>query len=143
MQKKTIKTKKADPLSSKDNITLKEFEQRKNRIEAELNQIRYNLDRSFDKAKSSVIKSIIPSGSIRSNPLKSVGIAVVAGFVLGLAKGRKKNSGENETVRFRKPGISYLIFDELRRMAARRASLYFMDLVDAKISRYKDESIKE
>lgn len=144
MKKKILKPKKANPLSSKNNTTLKELEQRKKRIETELNQIHHNLDNSFNNVKASLIRSIDPSDRIRKKPLKSLGIVVITGFAIGLMKGRRKRSVENGRVLHQKSGIANLMFDEVRRLAARKAALYFLDLVEANLPGFdKSESKKE
>jgi len=127
---------------------LKELEQRKKRIEAELNQIHQNLDNSFNKAKTSLVSLADPSGHIRRKPLHSLAIAVIAGFAIGYLKSQKKNnktpSSEVQSPQWApKPGIANLLFDEVRRMAARKAAVYLMDFLDTTISRPSNININK
>ena len=121
-------------MSKKNDITLKEFIQRKNRIEAELNQIQNNLDNSVTRVRDSVLHSVIPADKIRKKPFKSIGIAVLIGFVVGLPKfrgnkKRKDGAGSNHGL-----GVTNLMVDEIKRLAAQKAAGYIMDMVDAKFS---------
>jgi ElaB/YqjD/DUF883 family membrane-anchored ribosome-binding protein len=121
-------------LSDHKNITLKEFNQRKNRIEAELNQIQNNLDRTVHRIKDSFLESVIPADKIRRKPFKSIGIAIIVGFAAGLPKIKKKKSGKENVDTNGKPGISILLKDELRRLVAQKTAGYIMDVIDSKLS---------
>jgi len=115
---------------SREKGSLKELEQRKKRIEAELNQIHHNLDYSVNKVRDSIISKIDPSDRIRKHPFKSFGIALVAGFILGLPKIRNKSSNTNVNRRPGSPGLTTLMLDEFKRIAARRAVHFVMDNLD-------------
>lgn len=114
--------------------SLKELEQRKKRIEAELNQIHHNLDHFANKVKDSIISKMDPSDRIRKHPFKSFGIALVAGFILGLPKIRNKSENSHGNRRPGSPGLTSLMLDEFKRIAARRAVHYIMDNLDKRSS---------
>jgi ElaB/YqjD/DUF883 family membrane-anchored ribosome-binding protein len=132
-------------LSKKNDITLKEFVQRKNRIEAELNQIQNNLDNSVTRVRDSVLHSVLPADKIRKKPFKSVGIAVLIGFVIGLPKLKGKKKSKEGGGSTHGLGVTSLMADEIKRLAAQKVAGYIMDMVDAKFSeRFKsDGSNKE
>lgn len=118
-------------MSTRERTSIKELEQRKRRIETELNQIHNNLDDSVNKMKDSVLSVLIPAEKIRKNPFKSIGIAFVTGLVFGLPKLRKKTgSRSHEQYSTKSPGLTSLVLDEFKRIAARRAVQYVMDAVD-------------
>lgn len=121
-------------MSDNKNITLKEFNQRKNRVEAELNQIQNNLDSTVHRVKDSFLESVIPADNIRRKPFKSVGIAIIVGFVAGLPKKRKRKSGKEIVDDNGKQGVSSLLKDELRRLVAQKTAGYIMDVIDSKLS---------
>ncbi len=123
-----------DQLNKKNDITLQEFIQRKNKIKAELNQIHNNFDNSVNRVRDSVLHSMIPADKIRKKPFKTVGIAMLIGFVVGLPKFRRKKNRGNSTGSNPKLGVTNLMVDEIKRMAAQKAAGYIMDMVDAKFS---------
>lgn len=122
--------------------SLKELEQRKKRIEAELHQIQYDVDSSVDSMKERLLSTLLPVKAIQKKPFKAIGIAIIAGFALGLPKVGKfrvrrkeksKNSGGN-------PGVTSLMLEEFKRIAARRAVQLFMDTVDEQLEKRKSRS---
>lgn len=126
--------KKNDILSKINNITLKEFTQRKNKIEAELNQIQNNLDNSVTRVRDSVLHSVLPADKIRKKPFKSVGLAVLIGFAVGLPKFRGKKSSKDGAGSNRGLGVTNLMVDEIKRLAAQKAAGYIMEMIDAKFA---------
>lgn len=121
-------------MDTKNDITLKEFIQRKNRIEAEVKQIHNNLDSSVHKVKDSFLQLIIPTEKIRRKPFKSIGIAIIVGFAVGLPKKKTGKSRKNGMNTSDKPGLSNLLMDELKRLVAQKTAGYIMDLIDVKLS---------
>jgi ElaB/YqjD/DUF883 family membrane-anchored ribosome-binding protein len=121
-------------VSFDDNKSLKEFIRKRNQIEIELNQLQNDLGQSVTSMKDSIIDNIIPTDRIRKKPFKAVGIAALAGFVLGLKKIKKKKSGSKERGINQDPGVTHLMFDEIKRMAAQKAARVVMDIIDRKIS---------
>jgi len=133
-----------DQLSKKNKKTLQEFNQRKNRIEAELNQIHNNFDSSVSSIRDSVLHSVIPADRIRKKPFKSIGLAVLVGFVVGLPKFRGKKNRKNGAGSNRSLGLTNLMVDEIKRLVAQKAAGYIMDMFDAKLSdRFKSDDLNE
>jgi len=121
---------------------LKELEQRKKSIEAELLQIQYDVDSSFDSIKEKFLASVIPVKAIQKNPFKAVGIAVLTGITLGLPrltkkKGVKSNHREKKGI---PRGITSYMLDELKRIAARRAVYFFVDTLDEQLVKKTGEN---
>ncbi len=123
-------------MSKEDQNSLQDFIQRKNQIEAELNQIQNDLDNSVTRMKDSLLENIIPTDRIRKKPFKSVGLAALAGFILGLKKIRKKKSVNPDRNIEYEPGVTHLMFDEIKRMAAQKAAGVVMDIIDRKFSEH-------
>lgn len=121
-------------MSFDDNKSLKEFIRKRNQIEVELNQLQNDLGQSVTSMKDSIIENIIPTDRIRKKPFKAVGIAALAGFVLGLKKIKKQKPGSKERGINQDPGVTHLMFDEIKRMAAQKAARVVVDIIDRKIS---------
>ncbi|MEX2602124.1 MAG: hypothetical protein WD355_10775 [Balneolaceae bacterium] len=123
---------------------MQKLEQRKRLLEAELNQIESGLNDSIHETKESVIEALIPRKAIRKSPIKAVAISVLAGFVIGLPKRRKRSTGKRIESKgktsVRSPGVATLILDELKRIAARRAVQFMVDTFDEKIGSQKGGS---
>lgn len=123
---------------SKSGEALIELEQRKKRIEAELNQIHQDMDSSVDVMKQKVLSIVLPVKAIREKPFKAVGVALIAGFTLGLPrlrmKSKRREKNYEEESGGSSQGVTSLMFDEMKRIAARRAVRFFMDTVDEKLS---------
>ncbi|MEX0769267.1 MAG: hypothetical protein WD035_00945 [Balneolaceae bacterium] len=129
---------------NKSGEALIELEQRKKRIEAELNQIHQDMDSSVDVMKEKVLSTVLPVKAIRKKPFKAVGIALIAGFALGLPrlrmKSRRREKNYKEERGRSSQGMTSLMFDEMKHIAARRAVRFFMDTVDEKLSARLDKN---
>jgi ElaB/YqjD/DUF883 family membrane-anchored ribosome-binding protein len=121
-------------VSKEDQNTLQDFIQRKDQIEAELNQIQNDLENSVTRMKDSFLENIIPTDRIRKKPFKSVGLAALAGFILGLKRVRKKKSGNADNNFEYEPGVTHLMFNEIKRIAAQKAAGIVVDVIDKKFS---------
>lgn len=141
MDRKKKKKNKQKPegdltLTKKENITLQDIEQRKKRIEAELNQIQSKFrDGTTDNFRRSVISKIVPIDKIRQHPLAAVGLALAAGFLAGLPKKKSEEKEQKESHRANgQVRVKNLVFNELKRVLAKRTVHYFVDTVDSALS---------
>jgi len=154
---KTAEDEKKQKLEDFGNESLRQFALRKRAIELELNQIEQKFANgsadNFKLLRQSVASRIIPVRKIINEPLKSVGIAVLGGFALGiipaLFKKRdnrhepEKESRRNRSERYEKrqkmtyenPKVTSLVLNELKRSMAKRAVHYVVDMVDENLSR--------
>lgn len=89
------------------------------------------MDKSFTKVKENTFGSLNPVSGIKKNPFKAVGIALLAGVAFGLAgrKSTKKTSQHSDRY-----GFGTLLFDEMKRLAVRRATEYISTFVDSEIT---------
>ncbi|MEX1062141.1 MAG: DUF883 C-terminal domain-containing protein [Balneolaceae bacterium] len=93
--------------------------------------------------KDSISSFVLPSDKIRRHPLTSVGIALVAGFVLGLPKLRKKkkhNGEPKQNSAHENTAVTRLILEELKKVAAKRAVQYAVNSFDQNVSSRVTES---
>lgn len=117
-------------LSKIDDISMSELQARKKKLKQELEYIKASVGNSASEVRDDVISSILPVEKIKKQPFKAVGIAVVAGFILGLPRLRgKRVKGE----KIKTYGFSSMLMDELKRMAARKAMIYITELVDDQV----------
>ena len=76
-----------------------------------------------------------PVEYIKKNPFKAVGTSVLVGVALGLMGKEKSSNGETSGRNSHKEKLFDLLFDEVKRVAARKAATYLSDLVDERISK--------
>lgn len=131
--------KRSNVMKKSSRETLKVLEQRKKQIEAELVQIQNDVDSSVDSIKERFLSSLLPVKMIHKKPFKAVGIAVLAGFTLGLprlrlGKRRKGTAGRRDS-----QGVTSLMMDELKRIAARRAVGLFVDTLDDQLAKLNEQ----
>lgn len=135
-----ITRKRVKEMSKKKSMSMADIRLRKTRLKDDLELLEGSFENRFRNVKSSILGSFNPLDTIRKKPLQSLGIAVAIGVVAGLSgkKKRKKASGNTEEIiEFDKPGFTGLLFDEAKRIAARRAAYYLSELVDQKLSSKK------
>jgi ElaB/YqjD/DUF883 family membrane-anchored ribosome-binding protein len=125
-------------VKNKENITMDEVRSRKESLKQEIRLLEGDFERRVKVLKSNVNEIRKPSKVIRKSPLKSVAIAVGAGFAAGLLK-RKRRSGKTEdsTPSGKSSGLTTFIIHELQHLAAQKAMLYLSDLIDRQISGLK------
>ena len=125
-------------MRNKKNITMADIRARKNKLKSDLDLLENDFQGRFTKAKGNILGSLQPLTLVKKNPVKAVGSAILFGLAVGLAvpkrssKSREKNSSDSATSSG--PGFSSLLFDEMKRVAARKAAYYVSDLVDKKFS---------
>lgn len=107
-----------------------DLQERKKKLKKELENIKASVGGSASEVKDDVISSILPVEHIKKQPFKAVGIAVVAGFILGLPRLRGKNKKGGDSKSY---GFSSMLIEELKRMAARKAMIYITELVDDEV----------
>jgi ElaB/YqjD/DUF883 family membrane-anchored ribosome-binding protein len=123
---------------SKKKHSVDEIQLRKQKLKQEIDLIEQKYSKKATKLSNGIQNTLKPIQTIRDNPLKSLGISVAVGLVLGLSGRRKRSStktsstddigsGNSDT------GFSSLLMSELKRMAAKRAMMYISDIVDRKV----------
>ena len=129
---KMIKQKKERlNLSQNKDISIEDLKHRKERLKKEIEGLESEMDKSFTKVKENTFGSLKMVSRIKRNPFKAVGIAVIVGAAIGLTgrKSPKKPSQGKD-----KYGFGALLLDELKRLAARRATEYISTIVDSEIT---------
>lgn len=125
-------------MSDHQKSNIEEIQVRKERLKNELEIIERKYAAKIGGVKRAVDGSLKPAEKIRRNPLKAVGYAVLVGFAVGLVKNsrsskkRKKKNKDNHSGESR-IGLTSLLVDEMKRLAARKAMVLVSDLVDDKV----------
>lgn len=131
---------------AKDKID--DLKRKKQELEAELEVIENELDDSITRVRSDVSNKLDPMQFIRRHPWPFVGASAILGFLLAgngsskekgaTAQVEKKDSDKQsngDSDRIFKP----LLFNELKRMAARRLVTFASDYVDDILKSRKSE----
>lgn len=134
IKKKTKTAAGRNKLSKKKNISMADIRLRKTRLQDDLDLLEKSFENRFKKAKKSVIGSIKPADYIKKRPLQSLGVAVIIGFAIGISRQKSKKSGGQDSTANRGIGFTGILFNEMKRIAARRAASYMTDLIDQKLS---------
>lgn len=117
-------------LSNKDDISLTDLQARKKKLKQELENLKTSVGDSASDVKDDIVSSVLPVERIKKQPFKAVGIAVAAGFILGLPRLRGKRVKGGKVKSY---GFSSMLIDELKRMAARKAMIYITELIDDEV----------
>lgn len=117
-----------------ESITMEEIKARKEKLEKEIHQLENDFETRVGKVQRTLSGTFHPLSAIKKHPFKAVGTAVLVGFVLGLPRMRKSTSKNSRY------GLSALLFDELKRLAARKAVEFTSEFVDEKISSMRNSS---
>ena len=99
-------------------------EQRKARLRAELRQIEERLEERF-QCGVNVLDTVFPVGRIRRYPIRALLFAAGLGFLIGIVGKRRRTRG-----RFFRSAILHMLTDEVKRIAAKRAFHYMVDIAD-------------
>ncbi len=122
--------------------TMKEIRFRKKKLKDDLELLEGNFEKRVHDIRERILGPFRPVLFIKKKPMYAMGIAVAAGIALGfINKGgkKKKNMDQQEVYSSSEssPGFTGILFDEIKRIAARRAASYVSDFVDQKFSEKK------
>ena len=120
------------------NISMADIRKRKKKLEDDLDLLEEDFEDRISSAQKRVLGPLQPINLIKENPFKAVGTSVLVGIALGMV-GREKSSEENATSidDSHKEKLFDLLFNEVKRVAARKAATYLSDFIDERISRGK------
>lgn len=108
---------------------------RKKQLKDDLDLLEDGFQNRYSKAKGNFLGAMKPLEIVKKNPVKAVGVAFVAGLAAGLAKPkRSSNKNDSSGTSSSGSGFTSLMFDELKRLAARRTAQYVTELIDNKIT---------
>lgn len=124
-----------------DTKKMTSLEERKKQLEAELNQIQVNLEKTIGDFKEDVQKKTSPAFWIRKYPLGALSAAFVFGFLI--AGGKKKQTDGSRQISYSEPGVGGMISGELKRALVQRATHFLMDKVDDLVEKKASERKKE
>lgn len=111
-----------------------ELEKKKRELERELREIQGELDHSLEEVRDDVSTKLDPKAMIRKHPLPIVGSAAFLGFLLGHRgpSSRRGSSGGN---------FKNALFDELKKLATRKAISLATDFVEEILEEKVEEQI--
>jgi len=123
---------------SKNKHSVKEIQLRKQKLQQEIDLIEQKYSNKATKVSQGIQNTLKPIQTIRNNPLRSLGISIAIGVVLGLSGRSKRTSSKSQSDDGERSGngdsgFSSLLMNELKRMAAKRAMMYISDIVDRKV----------
>lgn len=111
-------------MNKEKNISIKEIKARKKALEEEIQRIEKKYAEKSKRVKKCAKSAIKPVQRIKENPFTSVGLAVLAGFIVGLPGRRRKSSSDSSNK------FSSMVATELKRLAARRTIDFVSEFVD-------------
>lgn len=122
-------------LNGNKNISMSEVRKRKKKLEDDLELLEWDFENRLTNVREKVLGKIDPISIIKKNPFKAVGTSVLVGIAIGMM-GKEEFSEEGESSRqVHKEKLFNLLFNEVKRVAARKAATYLSDLIDEQISK--------
>lgn len=117
-----------------------EIRLRKTRLQDDLDLLEQSFENRYSKFQNSALGSFKPVQFIKKRPLQVVGTVLFLGLAIGLTR-RKKGSSGNDTVSYsrKSPSFTGIVYDEMKRIAARRAASYMSEWIDQKIASDKKQ----
>ncbi len=113
-----------------------DIKQRKNRLKDDLELLEGSFENRINKFQNKVLGPFKPVPFIKKKPFQAVGVAIIAGLAVGLARKRKRKfSDQDQDYSVSDDlGFTSLLFDEVKRIAARRVASYISEFVEKKMS---------
>lgn len=122
--------------------TMTELEERKKRIEAELEQLQDDLDDSVDNVKNEIVSKTNPVYWIREYPLESVAFSAAVGFLISFKSGKfhsatNSTSGDSSSSYSTSSGggIKDAILKEIKKKAMKIAIDKITELLDEQLKK--------
>lgn len=110
---------------------------RKTRLKDDLDLLEQSFEKRYSKFQINALGSFKPVEFIRKRPLQVVGAVLFLGLAISFTRRKKGSSGNgNDTVSYSKksPSFTGIVYDEMKRIAARRAASYMSEWIDQKIT---------
>lgn len=123
-------------MSNNKDISMTDIRRRKKKLEDDLEQLEGNFEHRISGVQNKVLGTLEPLEYIKKNPFKSVGASILIGFAIGKF-GVDKSSGEGESDHYHQEKLFNLLFNEIKRVAARKTATYLSEFIDKKISKPK------
>lgn len=112
---------------------MSEIRKRKKKLEDDLELLEGDFENRITNVQQKVLGKIDPVSSIKKNPFKAVGTSVLIGLAIGLM-GEKGTSEEEIESHVHKEKLFNLLFNEIKRVAARKTATYLSEFIDEQIS---------
>lgn len=113
-----------------------DIRKRKEKLKDDLETLEGNFEHRISGVQKRVMGTLDPLGYIKRNPFKVVGASILFGFTIGKI-GTDKSSDEGESDHRHQEKLFNLLFNEIKRVAARKAATYLSEFIDQKISKPK------
>jgi hypothetical protein len=123
---------------------MEEVRRQKEQLREEIKALESGFEKRITTVKGVVVNTLQPTNYIRKKPLKSVGTAVAAGFLVGLLKrGRRAGRGKAGKRSNHSSGFTSILMNELKHIAAQKAMVYLSELIDQQLSSRKKSSSED
>lgn len=112
-------------MNKEKSISVKEIREKKKALEEEIQRIEKKYSDKTRRVKNRVDSTLKPVKRIKEHPFAAVGLAVLAGFIVGLPGKRRRRGGADNSTSF-----TSMVGTELKRLAARRTIDFVGEFVD-------------
>ncbi len=120
-------------MSKKKNISMTEIRLRKTRLEDDIDLLEQSFENRYTRTKKRFLGSFKPVEFIKKRPLQMVGAALIVGLAVSITR-RKKSKNDNGSASSGSPAFTGILYDEMKRLAARKAASYMTEWIDQRIS---------
>lgn len=130
-------------MKKKNELSMQEIKERRESLQNEISSLEDGFGDRISTIKSGLKNISRPTEKIREKPLKSVAIAIGAGFLVGIARRSRKSKKQNSAPVAPQPpksGFSSILMNELKHLASRKAMFYLSEFIDRQISELRDTS---
>lgn len=127
-----------------------ELRTRKQKLEKDIEELEESFGKRASKIQRKVKNAVRPVSYVRRNPIKSVCAAVLAGFVLGAAGGRKRSAKTSNSTSYSEPSpvsesspkstLTTFLLHELKHFATKKAMRFATDYIEHKIASAADNN---
>lgn len=106
------------------------IEAKKRELEAKLERVQSGLEHNLEHVKQDVTDTVSPAEVVRKYPLQSVGLAIVAGFLVTRIGGSKKTVYKSTS----RNAIADSITSSLKKRLSKKAIDMALDIIEDKLA---------
>lgn len=109
------------------------LEERKKRLETELESIQSDLEQSMGRLKGDVRSKMSVAYWAKKYPFQCIGAGVMLGFMIAgkkKSRNKKKTATESTKIEPREPGMLSVASSEIKQMLTRKATNWLVDKLD-------------
>lgn len=110
-----------------------DIKKRKKKLKDDLELLEDDFEDRITNVQKKVADSLAIVSAIKKNPLKAVGTSVIIGLAIGLIGNDKSGKEKAESGHLDKDRMTNLLFNEIKRVVARKAGTYLSEFIDSKV----------